>query len=383
MYHRLLKPPSSNRSFFLFGPRGTGKTLWVKTHFAKALYLDLLQSNLYNQLLADPGQLEHLIPKEFSDWVILDEIQRVPALLNEVHRLIEEKGYKFILTGSSARSLRRQGANLLGGRAGIEHMFPLSAVELGADFDLKKALTGGLLPTVWNTDIDPQYYLEGYIEAYLQQEVAQEALVRQLGDFARFLKIASLSQGQPVNLANIAREVALSRDRVAGYFQVVEDLLIGIHLPPFTRRADRRLVTHPKFYFFDVGLFQALRPRGPLDSSAEIEGPALETLVLENIRAVNESLKLGYDISYWRTSTGLEIDFVLYGPKGFHTIEVKRSRSIGPRDRSAQEAFLKDFPEAKAWIIYGGDQTLYFDKITAIPFTQFLMELPKFLMQEV
>jgi len=379
MYQRLLKPPAFEHSFFLFGPRGTGKTLWVKTYFPNALYLDLLKSNLFNQLLADPSYLEFLIPKDFSDWIILDEIQRIPSLLNEVHRLIEEKRYKFILTGSSARSLRRQGANLLGGRASIEHMHPLAAVELGKDFDLRKALSGGLLPTIWDTNVDPNLYLEGYIEAYLQQEVAQEALVRQLGDFSRFLKIASLSQGQPVNIANISREVALPRERVTGYFQVVEDLLIATHLPPFTRRADRRLVMHPKFYFFDAGLFQALRPRGPLDSTAELEGAALETLVLENLRAVNDSLHLGYDIYYWRTATGLEIDFVLYGPKGLHTVEVKRSKSISPKDRSAQEAFLKDYPEAKAWILYGGEQPLYFDKITAIPITQFLLDLPKIL----
>lgn len=375
MYKRLLALPSSERSFFLFGPRGTGKTVWVKSFYPNALYLDLLESALYMDLLAQPGQLERMIPPTFEDWIVIDEIQRIPQLLNEVHRLIENKKHRFILTGSSARSLRRHGANLLGGRARMEKMHPLTAVELASRFDISKALRFGMMPVIWSHDEGFSSYLEGYIEVYLQQEVAQEGIVRQLGDFARFLKIASLSQGQPLNLSNIAREVALSRDRVVGYFQIVEDLLIATQIPPFTRRAERRLVMHPKFYFFDAGLFRALRPTGPLDISAEIDGPVLETLLLQNLRAINDCLHLGYNIHFWRTASGLEVDFVLYGPKGLHAIEIKRARSISRKDLSALEVFKKDYPQATCWMAYGGNKRLYFDAIQVIPVDEFLLEL--------
>ncbi|MBX7066888.1 MAG: AAA family ATPase [Parachlamydiales bacterium] len=379
MFERMLVPPDSQQSYFLFGPRGTGKTNWVKSFYKNALYLDLLESGLYTNLLARPSLLEELIPPHFSDWIVIDEIQRVPELLNEIHRLIESKHLRFILTGSSARGLRKQGANLLGGRARMERMHPLTAIELGDTFDLKKALQSGLMPVIWNRNEDARLYLEGYLGVYLQQEVAQEGIVRQLGDFARFLKIASLSQGQPINLSNISREVGLPRDRVAGYFQIVEDLLIAIHIPPFTRRSQRRLIMHPKFYFFDAGLFRAIRPLGPLDSDAEIDGAGLETLLLQNIRAINDNLHLHYDIHFWRTASGLEVDFILYGPNGLHAIEVKRSRTIGKHDLTALEAFKKEYPEAICWMVFGGDRNQYFDSITAVPFQDFLFSLREIL----
>ncbi len=376
MYQRLLKPPETHQSYFLFGPRGTGKTIWVKSFYPNALYLDLLQSGLYTDLLARPEQLESLIPPGFNNWIIIDEIQRVPQLLNEVHRLIE-KNKRFILTGSSARSLRRQGANLLGGRARMERMHPLTAVELGESFNLAKSTQHGLMPVIWSKSDDPRQYLEGYIEVYLHQEIAQEGIVRQLGDFARFLKIASLSQGQPIQISNIAREVALPRDRVSGYFQIVEDLLIAIQIPPFTRRARRRLVLHSKFYFFDAGLYRALRPKGPLDVQEEIDGPVLETLILQNIRAINDSLHLEYEICFWRTSNGLEVDFILYGPHGLHAIEIKRSRSLTRKDLGGLRAFQEEYPEAICWVVYGGDERQYLDNISAFPFVEFLTSLPQ------
>jgi predicted AAA+ superfamily ATPase len=379
MFQRMLSPPASEQSYFLFGPRGTGKTNWVKSFYKSALYFDLLESGLYTNLLARPSLLEELIPPRFSDWIVIDEIQRVPELLNEIHRLIETKHFRFILTGSSARGLRNQGANLLGGRARMEKMHPLTAIELGADFNLKKALQDGFMPVVWNRKEDARLYLEGYIGVYLQQEVAQEGIVRQLGDFARFLKIASLSQGQTINMANISREVALPRDRVLGYFQIVEDLLIAVQIPPFTRRAQRRLVMHPKFYFFDTGLFRTIRPMGPLDSDAEIDGAGLETLLLQNLRAVNDNLHLHYDIHFWRTSSGLEVDFVLYGPKGLHAIEVKRSRTVSKHDLTAIETFKKEYPEASCWIVFGGEHKQYFDSVTAVPFQEFLFSLKEIL----
>lgn len=378
MYKRLLKPPNK-QSFFLFGPRGTGKTLWVKAHYTNSIYLDLLHSPIYNALLASPESLENYIPKNYQGWVIIDEIQRIPALLNEVHRLIESKQILFLLTGSSARSLKRFGANLLGGRASTQRMHPLTAIELGKDFTIQKALHFGCLPALWDQEIDPITYLEGYVEVYLHQEIAQEGFLRQLGDFARFLKVASLSQGSPLNLANVCREVMLSREKVQGFFQILEDLLVSHMIHPFTKRAARRVVMHPKFYFFDVGLYRLIRPRGPLDSGEELDGASLETLLLQNLIAVIDSLQLKYDVHFWRSVSGLEVDFVLYGERGFHAIEIKRSKTISRNDMKALNAFHNDYPEAKLWFLYGGENKQYFDSIQVLPFVEFLTQLDQIL----
>lgn len=261
----------------------------------------------------------------------------------------------------------------------MERMHPLTAIELGDKFDLQKALTNGLMPAVWDHIEDPLQYLEGYIDVYLHQEVSQEGLLRQLGDFARFLKVASLSQGQPLNMTNVSREVFLSRDRVQGYFQILEDLLVSAMIPPFTKRATRRLVMHPKFYYFDAGLYRTIRPKGPLDIPEEMDGATLETLLLQNLQAVIDSLHLKYDIYFWRSSSGLEVDFILYGERGFHAIEIKRSSVISPKDLKPLQAFQEDYPEAKLWFLYGGDSNQYFDSIQATPFEKFLMQLTKIL----
>jgi len=198
MYSRLIEPPK-DKSFFLFGPRGTGKTTWVRSRFAGSLYLDLLEAELFNDLLANPQRLEHFIPKNFNDWIIIDEVQRVPELLNEVHRLIEKNRHKFILTGSSARKIRRRGVNLLAGRALSYHFYPLTAVELGKDFNLNHSLAFGQLPCAY-TEKDPKAYLESYVQTYLEEEIQQEGFTRNLGAFSRFLEAASFSQGAVLNI---------------------------------------------------------------------------------------------------------------------------------------------------------------------------------------
>ena len=204
MYSRLIKPPTQ-KSFFLFGPRGTGKTTWVKTLFPQALYLDLLESGLFVDLLANPQRLENLIPKNFDNWVIIDEIQRVPELLHEVHRLIEKCKYKFILTGSSARKIKRKGPDLLAGRALTYHLYPLTALELGGDFKLNHSLKFGQLPCAY-TENNPKKYLESYVKTYLEEEIREEGLTRNLSAFARFLESASFSQGSILNISSVARD---------------------------------------------------------------------------------------------------------------------------------------------------------------------------------
>jgi predicted AAA+ superfamily ATPase len=288
MYQRLLTAPLHlGKSFFLLGPRGTGKTLWVKTQFKNSLYIDLLESNRYTELHANPQKLEALIPSDFNGWIILDEVQRIPELLNEVHRLIEKNHYKFILTGSSARSLRKKGVNLLAGRALTFSMYPLTVTEVGKDFQLDAALKFGMLPAVF-IDKSPQLFLESYVKTYIREEVLQEGLTRNVGGFARFLEVASFSQAQVLNASEIAREAFIHRKVVASYFDILEDLLLAHRLPIFTKHAKRRMITHQKFYFFDVGIFRAIRPRGPLDSPAEIDGAAIETLLFQELRAIND-----------------------------------------------------------------------------------------------
>ncbi len=382
MVTRMLEIPLSRRkSFFLFGPRGTGKTWWVKRQLPEAHYFDLLDMSLYQQLLANPHSLVELIPKNYKGWIIIDEIQRIPALLNEVHRLIEAKCYTFVLTGSSARTLRRQGVNLLAGRALVYHMYPLVAQELGEQFDIKKSLKFGQLPALL-TEPEPKAYLDAYVATYLREEVLQEGLTRNLSAFSRFLEVASFSQGQVLNVSSVARECGINQKSVSNYFDILDDLLLGYRLPVFNKRAQRQTVRHPKFYFFDVGIYQNIRPRGIIDSSEEIEGPALETLFLQSLRAINDYNALDYQLYYWRTKTGLEVDFILYGEKGFHAFEIKRSAQIPKRVTRGLRAFKQEFPEAKCHLIYGGNQICYLDDFTVWPIADALKKLPEIIKEQ-
>lgn len=374
MYPRLLKEPlRSDQSFFLFGPRGVGKTTWIRERLPDALYLDLLDHSLYLELLTHPGRLRDLIPTGHDGWIVLDEVQRAPLVLNEVHRLIETRGHRFALTGSSARSLRRRGVNLLGGRAALHRLYPLTAVELGADFSLEGALRHGGLPSVYVRK-DPRRYLAFWIETYLRQEVIEEARVRNLAAFARFLEAASFSQAGLLNVASVARDAGVDRKTAAGYFELLEDLLVAARVPVFTRRARRRMTVHSRFFFFDVGVYRALRPSGPLDRPEEIEGAALETLVFQELRAHIAYRGLDLDLFTWRTSSGREVDLVAYGGDGFHAIEVKRSRSIRPADLRGLRAFLDDYPMARALLLYGGDRREQRDGIELLPVTEGLAD---------
>lgn len=377
MYSRLIKPPK-DKSFFLFGPRGTGKTTWVKTTFPAALYLDFLEAELFNDLMANPQRLENLIPKGFKDWVIIDEVQRIPEVLNEVHRLIEKYQYKFILTGSSARKLKKHGPNLLAGRALTYSMHPLTVQELGPDFDLAHSLKYGQLPSVY-VESDPRAYLESYVKTYLQEEVRQEGLTRNLGAFSRFLEAASFSQASTLNISEVARECAVERKVAENYFSISEDLLTAYRIPIFTKRAKRRLIAHPKFYFFDAGVYRTLRPMGPLDVPEEVEGLAFETLLFQELNAINDGFNLGYKIYYWRTSNNVEVDFVLYGSRGIRAFEIKRTGKISGKMLKGLKAFLKDYPSAQAYFIYGGERRMREGEIEIISITEALKQLPAIL----
>lgn len=350
----------------------------MKSQYPGALYFDLLKAETYNYFVTNPTRIEESIPKGFRDWIVIDEIQKIPQLLDEVHRLIENNHYKFILTGSSARKLRRGGVNLLAGRALVRSMHPLTTAELGHDFNLKEYLEFGGLPAVFAAQ-DKKNYLKSYIQTYLQQEIIQEGISRNVGSFARFLETASFSQGSVLNMTEVGREASVGRKVVEDYFCALEDLMLGVRLPVFSKKAKRRLVKHNKFYFFDVGVYQAIRPTGPLDQPEVMGGAALESLLFQHLRAVNDYLDLGYKLYYYRTTTGVEVDFIAYGDRGLKAFEIKSKKTFSRGDLTGLTTFLKDYPMAKCYLIYGGSERRYSGDIEIIPVVEALKNLPNIL----
>lgn len=362
-------------SCFLLGPRGTGKSTWVKQVLPDALRIDLLKESTYLELLGHADRLEAMADAADVESIVIDEVQKLPGLLDEVHRLIEERGFRFVLTGSSARKLKRSGANLLAGRAETLTMHPFTVGELGARFDLGHAIRFGMLPSVWMRP-NPARYLASYVGTYLREEVQHEALVRNVAGFSRFLEAASYSQAAVLNVQAVAADCGINRKTVENHFDLVEDLLLAVRIPVFRRRAKRKLTAHPKFYFFDAGVYRALRPRGPLDADQEIDGAAIETLVLELLRAENANHELGYEICCWRTGDDKEVDFVLYGERGLHAIEVKRSSRFTEADLAGLRLFCGDYPEARGCLLYGGTTRYRFDAIDVLPLGEGLAGLP-------
>jgi predicted AAA+ superfamily ATPase len=371
---RFFKLPASH--FFLLGPRGTGKTSWTMQQFPDALRVDLLDPATLREMAAAPERLrERLAARPETHVVVIDEVQKLPELLEVAHALIEEKtAVRFVLTGSSARKLRRGGVNLLGGRAACMTMHPFVAAELGERFDLKEALQIGMLPVVRGAP-NPAETLRAYNGLYLQEEVQAEGLIRNIGAFSRFLEGISFSQGSPLNLANVARECQVNRKTVEGYLEVLEDLLLAFRLPVFTRRAQRGLAAHPKFFFFDAGVFRANRPVGPLDSTADIDGAALEGLVAQHLRSWCDTHVAEHRLYYWRTRTQLEVDFVVYGGSGLHALEVKNTMKVRPEDLRGLMAFGEDYPESRRLFLYRGKEKLLRNGILIMPAEEFLRKL--------
>ena len=370
---RFFRPPAG--SFFLFGPRGVGKTTWFRASVPDALVVDLLVGSRYRELSARPERLRDLVVSSPVRDVVIDEIQRVPELLHSVHQLIEsDRPRRFILTGSSARKLRARGVNLLGGRAANRTLHPFLAAELGDRFDLSEALRHGLLPVVV-TATDPAAALDGYVSLYVDAEVRAEGLTRDVGRFARFLEAMSFSQGAVLNLSAVARDAEARRPTVQGHLEILEDLLLAFRVPVFTRRAKRRLASHPKFFYFDCGLFRALRPTGPLDRPEEIEGAALEGLVAQHLRAWAAYRDGSGRLFTWRTRSGAEVDFVIYGPEEFVAIEVKNSQRVRPEDLRGQRSFGDEYPEAIRLLLYRGRSRLLIDDVLCLPVADFLRRL--------
>jgi len=370
LIRRFLEPP--RQSFFLFGPRGTGKTTWLRQVFPGALTVDLLQPDVARELLARPERLSDLVRgAPAGAAVVLDEVQRVPELLNVVHALLESRDRRqFVLTGSSSRKLRRGGVDLLGGRALIRTLHPFMAAELD-QFEMGAALHTGLLPLAVAAD-RPGDVLRAYATLYLDEEVRLEGWARNVAAFARFLEAVSFSHGAVLNVANVARECEVERKTVAAYVEVLEDLLLAFRVPVFTRRAKRETVTHPKLYLFDAGVFRSLRPKGPLDRPEEIDGPALEGLVAQHLRAWIAYRADEARLTYWRTRSGVEVDFVVYGTAGLWAIEVKHGGRVRPEDLRGLEAFGSDYPEAELVLLYRGERRERRGRIWILPVEGFL-----------
>ena len=372
--NRFFKPPHD--TFFLLGPRGTGKSTLIQKAIDSALWIDLLSEEAFRKYSARPESIAEAVEGlPNGATIVIDEIQRVPPLLNEIHRLIEKKrGWRFVLTGSSARKLKQEGANLLGGRALICTLHPFMPAELGKTFSLEKALQIGLLPLM-QASPQPEKQLAAYAGGYLREEVQREGLVRNLGGFSRFLEVISFSHGSLLNATRVAEDTQVKRSSIEGYLRILEDLLLSFHLPVFNKRAKRDLIAHPKFYYFDAGVFRSLRPQGPLDRVSELEGQCLEGLVAQNLRAWCAYRDQGDQLFFWRTRWGVEVDFVLYGRGGIFAFEVKNSDRVRSDDLQGLALFREDYPEAKVALLYRGKNRLLINGIPCLPCESFLTGL--------
>ncbi|OFZ51807.1 MAG: hypothetical protein A2381_00700 [Bdellovibrionales bacterium RIFOXYB1_FULL_37_110] len=357
-------------SLFLFGARNTGKSFLIQHTFPKLRYIDLLDSDCYSALLRRPKALEEMLTIK-DKCVIIDEIQKLPALLDVIHRLIETRKINFLLTGSSSRKIKREGGNLLGGRAREFHLYPLTSKELGLDFDLIKYLNRGGLPRIYKSD-DPYIDLKAYVNLYLAEEIKQEALIRKFEQFVRFLDTMSLSNGEELHLANIANDSGISPRTLEGYIQVLEDTLVGFQVYPFFKTKKRKAITKSKFYFFDIGVTNFLANRGEIKNKSELFGRALEQFIALEIRAYLSYNNKREQLYYWRTKNGFEVDFII-GTKA--AIEVKASSRISDSELKNLKALREEKLIEKYFVISQEPFRRTVDGITILPIGEFLKEL--------
>lgn len=371
-YPRILAPPSG--SFFLLGPRGTGKSTWLRAQYPDALRVDLLDESLYQSYLANAAKFASEMRAVPPDtWVIIDEVQRIPSLLNEVHRFIEERGLRFALCGSSARKLRRGGVNLLAGRAVQRFMHPLLPEELGNSFDLDTSLQWGTLPVVWNAE-DRASTLVSYVELYLKEEIQAEALVRNLPGFARFLPVAGLLHGQVVNVSGLARDSGIARKTAESYLEILIDTLMAFQLPAFDARLRVRERRHPKLYWTDPGLPRAARRRlGP--PTPEERGHLLEGWVAGLLRAYRDYRGAFDEFHYWAPAeaTQTEVDFLLRRGEEYVAIEVKSAPRVDSTSLKGLRALKGLAGLRRRLLVFGGDRRMETeDGIEVLPVDAFL-----------
>lgn len=358
MFHRFINISKSS-SFFLFGPRGSGKSFLLNSEFKgeRTLYINLLQPSLTLEYQRDPGRLNRLLlTSQKYDWVIIDEVQKVPQILDVVHNLIESTPIKFGLTGSSARKLKRGAANLLAGRAFEYHLYALTLFELGDRFDLTNVLTWGALPKIFslNSFSDKKKYLRSYCGTYLKEEIKEEQLVRNIDPFINFLEVAAQSDGKILNFAKIARDVGVDTKTVQGFYQILEDTLIGFKIDPFHESFRKRQNQNPKFYFFDIGVSRALARvlNIPLQSGTFEYGNRFEQLFILNCIALNKYLEKDFRFSYLKTKDNFEVDLIIERPGEKRIfIEIKSTAKIDSVEFSAFEQFAKQFPKEEYLVV--------------------------------
>ena len=363
---------AGNESLFLWGARQTGKSTLLKELFSDSIWFDLLLSDVFERLQRNPSQLREIIIATGNQKpVVIDEVQRIPELLNEIHWLITNKNIRFILSGSSPRKIIRSGANLLGGRALRYELYPLISREI-PDFNLLKALNNGLLPRHY-LSANPQKLISAYIGSYLRDEIMAEAKIRNIASFSRFLEVAAFSNGEMVNYTNIASECGVSSPTIKEYFQILEDTLTGRFLPSFQKNPKRRVILAPKFYYFDVGIVNFLIKRGKIEMGSEAFGNAFEHFIYQEIYAHSSYSGLNYPIAYWRTASKIEIDFVL----GDHevAIEVKSTKMANPRHLKGLKSFSEEYRVGKSILISNDPYPRQINDILVLPWKVFLQKL--------
>jgi len=368
MYERMLNLNSllNTRSYFLFGPRATGKSTLIQQTLPNAVIFDLLEAETFTRLLKYPKLIEEQTSAE--DWIVIDEIQKLPSLLDEVHRLIQKRQQRFLLTGSSARKLRKGAANLLAGRAFTAELFPLVSAEI-TDFDLLAALNSTSLPEFYNSDhVDD--FLEAYVGTYLREEIQAESLTRDLPGFNRFLEVVALGNGEEINFASVASDTGVNVKTVSNYFSILEDTLIGFKLSPFQSTKKRKAVTRSKFYLFDLGVVRWINQRGIVRPKSELFGKALEHLIVLELRAYLSYRRKRIPMQYWRTNSGFEVDIVL-GDR--LAIEIKSTDLIKDKHLKGLRA-LKEEGVVERFAVISLDDTARVtnDGISIYPVKQFL-----------
>jgi uncharacterized protein len=372
MFTRSLRlPKAGTETFFLWGPRQTGKTTLLAAAYPEALWIDLLKAEDFRRYLQNPEYLRaELATEKSARQVVIDEVQKVPQLLDEAHWLHENRGVHFALCGSSARKVKRGRANLLGGRAVRYELHGLTASEIGKDFDLNRMLNHGFLPRIYLSNT-PQRLLNSYVADYLKEEVAAEGLVRNLPVFSEFLNVASLSDTELVNFSTIARDCGVSSHTIKGYFQILEDTLLGRWLPAYTKRPKRRVIGSPKFFFTDVGVVNHLARRGEILPGSELYGKAFENWIFHELSAYNAYSEAFANLSYWRLASGIEVDFVANDMEV--AIEAKASSKISADHLRGLRSLIQDYPKVKKRIIVclEAKSRRTEDGIFVLPATQF------------
>lgn len=363
---------SDEESFFLWGARQTGKSTLLRKMYNDHMYIDLLMSDVFERYRRAPSLLrEELQSYEGNYPVVIDEVQRIPELLNEVHWLIVNKGSRFILSGSSPRKILRTDTNLLGGRALRYELYPLIKKEI-PDFDLVRALNHGLLPRHYLSD-SPEKLLAAYIGSYLQDEIISEAKIRNVQAFTRFLEVGAFSNGEMINYSNIATDCGVSAPTIKEYFQILEDTLIGRFLPSFQKKPKRRVIQSPRFYFFDVGIANYLLKRHQIQPGSEVFGKAFEHYIYHELYAHRHYCQKDHKLSYWRTTSGLEVDFIL----GDHEVAIEVMATLQAQERHLKglKSFAQEYPVKKLILVSNDPHPRKVQNVHIIPWDIFLEKL--------